>query len=152
MFAIDTNLLVYAHNTASPSNSPAKIFLGQVMNTRNADGQLAICFPVQVFLEFIHIITWERLETPLSLTQALQIVQEYVDTGVMILVPPATYLHTFLELCQSVTTRKKVFDVAIAATLKDHGIRGLYTANPDDFKQFAFLDVINPLEKTVITH
>jgi predicted nucleic acid-binding protein len=146
MFAIDTNLLVYAHNTASPFNRPAKTFLEQVMNTRNAEGQLAVCFPAQVFLEFVHIITWERLEAPLSLPQALQIVREYVDTGVRILTPQPTYIQTFLELSQSVTTRKKVFDIAIAATLKDNGIQGLYTANPDDFKQLDFLDVINPIK------
>lgn len=117
------------------------------MSVRTAEGQLTICFPAQVLLEFIHVIIWGRLEASLSLAHALQIVQEYVDTGVMILIPSATYLHTFLTLCQSITTRKNIFDVAIAATLKDHGIRGLYTANPHDFKPFDFLDVINPLEK-----
>lgn len=148
MFAIDTNLLVYAHNTASPFNPPAKAFLEQVMNTRNVEGQLAICFPAQVLLEFVHIITWERLESPLSLSQALLIVQDYVDSGVMILVPQPTYLQAFLALSQRVTSRKNVFDVAIAATLKDHGIQGLYTANSSDFQAFDFLGVINPLEKT----
>lgn len=149
MFAIDTNLLVYAHNMASPFNPPAKTFLERVMNTRNPEGQLFVCFPAQVFMEFVHIITWERLETPLSLPQALQLVQDYIDTGVRILVPQSTYLQTFLALHQRVTSRKSVFDVAIAATLKDHDIRGLYTANPNDFKVFDFLNVINPLEKAV---
>jgi len=31
------------------------------------------------------------------------------------------------------------------ATLKDHGISGLYTVNTGDFAQFSFLDVKNPL-------
>ena len=96
MFAIDTNLIVYAHNTASPFNTPAKIFLEQVMNTRNVEGQLAICFPAQVLLEFVHIITWERLEAPVSLPQTLQNVQEYVNSGVMILTPQPIYILTFI--------------------------------------------------------
>lgn len=44
------------------------------------------------------------------------------------------------------STRKRVFDVALAATLKDNGIVGLYTANVADFEGFGFLEVINPLE------
>jgi len=43
-----------------------------------------------------------------------------------------------LELLSSVKTRKKIFDVALAATLKDHNIKGLYTVNVDDFKEFDF--------------
>jgi len=35
--------------------------------------------------------------------------------------------------------------VAIAATLKVNGVEGLYTVNVDDFKDFPFLHVENPL-------
>jgi hypothetical protein len=56
-----------------------------------------------------------------------------------------------LVYAHNMASRKRVFDIAIAATLKDNGIQGLYTANPDDFKQLDFLDVINPLEKLVTT-
>jgi hypothetical protein len=42
-------------------------------------------------------------------------------------------------------TRKKIFYVALAATLKDHNITGFYTVNVDDFREFDFLEVINPL-------
>ena len=48
-------------------------------------------------------------------------------------------------LLQTVTTRKKMFDVALAATLKDHAITGLYTVNTSDFEGFEWLTVINPL-------
>ncbi len=57
-----------------------------------------------------------------------------------------TQMQTFLTLLKTVTTRKKMFDVVLAATLKDHGITGLYTVNTDDFKDFAWLKVINPLK------
>ncbi len=39
----------------------------------------------------------------------------------------------------------KVFDVALAATLKGKNVAGLYTVNVDDFKDFPFLNVENPL-------
>jgi len=49
-------------------------------------------------------------------------------------------------LLSSVTTRKKIFDIALVATLKDNGISGIYTANVADFEEFSFLKVINPLK------
>lgn len=146
MIAIDTNLLVYAHNTASPFHSKAKTFIEDTMNDRDDEGRLTICIPAQVLMEFLNGITWHRLEAPLPLAAAAQTVQDYLDTGVTILYPQPTQLNTLLDLLKSVTTRKKVFDVALAATLKDHGVSGLYTVNTKDFDEFSFLDVTNPLE------
>lgn len=40
---------------------------------------------------------------------------------------------------------KKVFDVVLAATRKDNGVEWLYTVNIDDFKDFPFLQIENPL-------
>jgi hypothetical protein len=62
-----------------------------------------------------------------------------------IALPQQTQLKTLIDLLKSVTTRKKIFDVALVATLKDHGIPGLYTVNTKDFEEFTFLDVKNPL-------
>jgi hypothetical protein len=41
-------------------------------------------------------------------------------------------IETLMDLLKSVTTRKKIFDVALVATLKDHGVPGLYTVNTKD--------------------
>jgi predicted nucleic acid-binding protein len=145
MYALDTNLLVYAHNTASPSHARSKAFVEKVMNEHDADGNLAVCLPAQVLMEFLNVMTWHRLEAPLPLPTAIQIVQDYVDTGVTILYHLPTQLETLLGLLKTVATRKKIFDVALAATLKDHGIPGLYTVNTKDFDEFTFLDAKNPL-------
>lgn len=145
MFAIDTNLIVYAHNIASPFHKRAKQFAERVMNERNAEGQLAVCLPAQVLMEFVHVITWQHLEAPLSLQEPIQIVQDYLDSGVKIIFQQDSQIQTFISLSGSVTTRKKVFDLALASTLKDNNTIGLYTNNVDDFKGFDFLKVINPL-------
>ncbi|MBC8180603.1 hypothetical protein H8E88_05710 [candidate division KSB1 bacterium] len=68
-----------------------------------------------------------------------------INTGVMIIYQHETQLQTFLNLLSSVTTRKKVFDVALVATLKDNNIKGIYTVNVADFKEFEFLEIRNPL-------
>jgi len=145
MYALDTNILVYAHNISSPFHQKAKTFVENVVNARDKQGQLTVCVPAQVFMEFLNVITWNRLDTPLPLSDATQIVQDYIDTGIMVLYPKSTQLETLLGLLKSVTSRKKIFDVALAATLKDHGVRGLHTVNTKDFEEFKFLDVKNPL-------
>lgn len=145
MYAVDTNLLVYAHNADSAFHEPAKEFIESILNTRDDNGNLKVCIPAQVLVEFINVITWSRLESPLSLPDALHLVKQYRDSGVTILHPKTSQLDTLLTLFESVTTRKKVFDIALVATLKDNGINGLYTVNTKDFVDFDFLDVLNPL-------
>jgi len=147
MFAIDTNILVYAHNVASPFNEKARTFVERVMNERDDVGDLLVCLPAQVLLEFVHVITWQRLDAPLSLVKALQVVQDYLDTGITIVYQHDTQIQTFLELAYSATTRKRIFDIAFAATLKDNRVSGLYTVNTSDFERFDFLQVVNPLQK-----
>lgn len=48
MYAIDTNLLVYAHNKDAIYHKQAKAFIEQVMNVRDAQGQFQVCvFPLK---------------------------------------------------------------------------------------------------------
>lgn len=145
MYALDTNLLVYAHNTDATFHHAAKSFVEQALNTPDDAGKPGVCIPSQVLIEFLNVITWSRLESPLPLPGALRIVQQYTDSGAPIIHPLSSQLDSVLELLTGVTTRKKVFDVALAATLRDNNIRGLYTLNTKDFADFSFLEVINPL-------
>ncbi len=145
MFAIDTNLLVYSHNEDSQFNEKAAGFLEKVINDRDEEGNRTVCLPSQVLTEFVNVITHQSLETPLTLSKAIDVVNDYINTGIKIIYQRETQIDTLLELLRSENTRKKVFDVALAATLKDNGISGLYTANVNDFDKFDFLKVINPL-------
>lgn len=145
MFAFDTNILVYAHNLDSEFNEKAAAFVENVMNERDMDGNPSVCIPAQVFTEFISVITQQNLESPLSLKDAAAVIQDYVDSGAMIISQGDAYVQTFLDILKNVKSRKKIFDVAIAAVLKDAGIRGIYPVNVDDFKEYVFLEVIDPL-------
>ena len=51
LFAIDTNLLVYAHNEDSEFHQQAVRFIEQVFNEYDADGQLSVCLSTQVLTE-----------------------------------------------------------------------------------------------------
>ncbi|MBW4666947.1 MAG: hypothetical protein KME60_05760 [Cyanomargarita calcarea GSE-NOS-MK-12-04C] len=116
------------------------------MNGQNTDEGITICIPAQVLTEFVSVITWQRLEKPLSLPQATDVIKDYLNSGVRIITQRETYMNNFIDLMEKVTARKKIFDVALAATLKDNEIQGLYTVNVSDFKAFDFLEVVNPLE------
>lgn len=145
LYALDTNILVYAHNTEAKMHQKAKSFVERVMNERNGDGELSVCLPSQVLVEFVSAITWQRIEKPLTLAQATDVIKDYLDSGIGILLPRETYLLNFIELMENTSSRKRIFDVALAATLKEHKISGIYTVNVNDFTSFGFLDVINPL-------
>ncbi len=147
MFAIDTNILVYAHNKSSVFNEEASEFLEWKMNLRDANGNLTVCIPSQVLMEFINVITRQNIQSPLSLPEAINIIQDYLDSDIRIINQKETQIQTFIELLSSVTTRKTIFDIVLTATLKDNNISGLYTVNVNDFKEFDFLDIKNPLEK-----
>lgn len=147
LFAIDTNLLVYAHNSDSEFHQKAVQFIERMFNEYDADGQLTVCLSTQVLTEFINVMTRQTLQNPLSIQEAAAVVQDYLDTGVLVLSHKETQMQTFLTLLKTVTTRRKMFDVVLAATLKDHGVSGLYTVNTADFEGFEWLKVINPLKE-----
>lgn len=146
MFAIDTNIGVYGHNIDSPNYQKAKNFLEQVVANVNGTEKTAIGIPFQVWAEFVNVCTRQNLGKPLSIPEAIKVVRKHTELlRIPVIYPKPTQLKTFLSLLETTTTRKKVFDVALAATLKDNGVEGLYTVNVDDFKDFPFLQIENPL-------
>ncbi len=143
-FAIDTNILVYAHNLDSEFHEKAAAFLEDVLDDAE-ETAYSICLPAQVLIEFVRVITWQKLTTPLTMTEAAKIVNQYVNSGISVITQGETHIENFLELLASITTRRNIFDVALAATLKDNNVNGLYTVNVTDFTTFDFLEVHNPL-------
>ena len=145
MYAIDTNILVYAHNKGSVYHTKAKNFIENTISAIDEAETQKICIPSQVLIEFLNVITWSRLESPLPLNEAMEIVKDYFHSEIKIIHPSSQQINILFELLESVKSRKKIFDVTLVATLKDNGIQGLYTVNTADFTEFSFLDVQNPL-------
>ena len=146
MFAIDTNILIYAHNAGSAFHAKASVFVKKIVAQRDENGQHVVGVPAQVYAEFINVITRQTIEKPLSLVDAVQIVEKYIKARIPTIHGQPTQIHTFLEIARSTTTRKKTFDIYLAATLKDNGIENFYTVNTDDFQDFPFLKLVNPLD------
>lgn len=146
MYAIDTNILIYAHNKDSVFHNDASAFVERLMNEHDEEGNLSICVPSQVLTEFINVITRQDLEKPLSLSEAIELVEEYINSDIRIIHQRESQINTLIDLLRSTKSRKKIFDVALVATLKDNNIEGIYTVNTSDFKDFDFLKVKNPFE------
>ena len=124
----------------------AKSFLEQIVADVNGTEKTAIGIPLQVWAEFVNVCTRQNIGKPLSIPEAIKVVRKRAELlRIPVIYPKPNQLKTFLSLLETTTTRKKVFDVALAATLKDNGVDGLYTVNVDDFKDFDFLQVENPL-------
>jgi hypothetical protein len=136
---------VYAYNVSSSLPLKAKSFLESVMTAINGTEKTIIGLPLQVCAEFVNVCTRQNVGTPLSIPEAIESLRWYTEfLDIPVIYPQPTQLQTFLSLLET-TTRKKVFDVVLAAMLKDNNIDGLYTINVDDFKDFPFLQVENPL-------
>lgn len=145
MFALDMNVLIYAHNEGSSFHHKAAAFVKKAIAERDENGRHVVGIAAQVYAEFINVITRQTIEKPLSLANAILVIEKYIKAGTPIIHAQSTQIPTFLELAKSTTTRKKTFDLFLAATLKDNDIERLYTVNVDDFKDFTFLQVVNPL-------
>jgi len=122
VFAIDTNILIYAHNKGSKFHKKASIFVNDKVSKRDKNGEYVTGIPSQVFVEFINVITRSTIENPLSLEKAVEVVEKYLKAGIPAIHPRFTQLTTFLELAKSTTTRRKTFDLFLAATLKDNSV------------------------------
>ncbi len=123
-----------------------KDLLEGIIAEEDKDGNPVVSIPLQVCAEFINVCTRETVGKPLSIVEAVSLIRKYTEfLGIPIILPKLTQLNTFLTLLETTKTRKKVFDIFLAATLKDNDIEGIYTVNVYDFKEFKFLKVENPI-------
>lgn len=140
----DSNILVFAHNTASPFHSKAKKLLLSAV-----DGSLNAVLAPQNLLEFYSIITNpKRVEKPLSVSQVNLLVKEYLTSEVFIFIYPqdTTQSRTF-ELAKKHKIKKvEIFDTYLAATMFDNNVSIIYTDNEKYFKIFKDIKVVNPFK------
>ena len=57
MFAIDTNIFIYAHNVGSAFHTKAATFVKKIVAERDENGLRTVGVPAQVYAEFINVIT-----------------------------------------------------------------------------------------------
>jgi len=141
---VDTNILVFLTNSASPWHADA---LRAIANARSTGTRLVIS--TQIVREFLSVGSREVGGAPglpralvvhnaRALCQSFELVAESKDV-----------LEELLKLVDTVSVAgKQIQDANIVATMRVHGIKRLLTHNVQDFARFATLIDIEPLVRT----
>ena len=142
MILIDTNLLLYAHNTIDPKHAAARRWLESVLSRPEP---LALCWAS--VLGFLRIATHPTIfAQPKSTTEASLIVSEWLARpNVSILEPTSQHWTILKELLESAQVRGPlVTDAHLAALSIEHGATLCTTDR--DFTRFPGLKWMNPIE------
>jgi hypothetical protein len=140
-YSIDVNILLYASDQSNPRHTAATIF----MQERISDSEL-FCVTWPTIMSYLRISTHPRIfSDPLPPDQALNNIESILSLPhVRVLSEDEGFLSIYREVASRFPVRGNLVpDAHLAALLRQHGVRRLYT-NDGDFKKFDFLDVRDP--------
>jgi toxin-antitoxin system PIN domain toxin len=145
MLSIDSNILLYAVNSASPWHESAHAWLTSIQ--RNED----VAISEFILAEFYGLLRNSAvLKHPLSAVEAVEIIQAYRTHPRWRLIGfPAVSrpLHDALwqKACAKDFAFRKIYDTRSALTMTAQGVTDLATVNMKDFQGLGFRKVWNPL-------
>jgi hypothetical protein len=140
-FSCDVNVLLYASDAASPVHQAARRFLDEAA----AGGDL-MCIGWPTVMSYLRIATHPGIfSAPLSPAEALANVEALAGLAhVRLLAEEEGFLEVYREVTGGFPVRGNLVpDAHLAALLRQHGVRTLYTRDAD-FRKFAFLDLRDP--------
>lgn len=141
MLSFDTNIAVYAANSASPLHQSARDFLQSLATRRD----VAVCELVLVEL-YLKLRNEKIFTRPLTASQAAAVCQAYRKNQAWTLIDCAPVMELVWE--QATVDNfafRRIIDVRLAQTLRNHGVTEFATSNEKDFADQGFLRVWNPL-------
>lgn len=141
-FSIDVNVLIEAVDADGPRFARAQAFLAEVVREATP---VSLAWPT--LMSFVRMATHRGiLKNPLSHTQACENVSALLALPhVRTLEETEGFWHVYRGITRELDMHgKHVPDAHLAALLKVHGIRRLYTRDAD-FRRYRFLDVVDPL-------
>ena len=140
-FSCDVIVLLYASDSASPVHLTARRFLETA-----AAGDDLFCLGWTTVMAYLRMATHPRIfGAPLTPAEALANIDGLAGLPHVRLLGEE---EGFLDVCREVTAEfpvrgNLVPDAHLAAILKQHGVRTLFTRD-SDFRKFAFLDLRDP--------
>jgi uncharacterized protein len=140
-YAVDANVLLYASDQSSPRHASAVRFL----EGRASDPEL-FCVAWTTLMAYVRIATHPRIfAQPLSPAEALRNIEALLSLPrVRVLSEMEGFLSIYREVTAGSAVRGNLVpDAHLAALLRQHGVRRLYTADTD-FRRFPFLEVRDP--------
>jgi toxin-antitoxin system PIN domain toxin len=140
-FSCDVNVLLYASDASSPVHGAARGFLHEA-----ARGGDLFCLGWPTVMSYLRIATHPGIfAAPLTPAEALSNVESLARLPhVRLLSEEPGFLDAYREVSRAFPIRGNLVpDAHLAALLKQHGVRTLFTRD-GDFRKFAFLDVRDP--------
>lgn len=142
-FLVDTNILVHAANSASPSHEKSRRFLEEHLRARTA-----WCTTSSIVYEFLRVATHGRVfPRPLKAKQALAFIDSLLGLDeVAVLIETDRHFSLLATIVADLghPAGNLFHDIHTATLMREYGIREIVTADTD-FLQFPFLTVLNPL-------
>lgn len=143
-YLIDTNILVYAYNEDVEFHEEALRILENALN-KNINAAIAD----KSLFEFFAIITdKKRVENPITIDEAIEIIDFLVDSNIKIIYSsPFSFLKT-LELTKKYQVKKQdIFDINLVALMIQNKIDTIITADDKHFKNIKEISVLNPFKQ-----
>ncbi|MCH7748160.1 MAG: PIN domain-containing protein [Acidobacteria bacterium] len=140
-FALDVNILVYASDTGSPFHEPATSFLDTCVQ-----GNELFYLGWPTVMGYLRIATHGAVfDRPLTPAQAMANIEALLSLPhTRVLAEDEGFWDVYRSTTATVPTRGNLVpDAHLAALLRQHGVKTLYT-HDRDFRIFDFLDVRDP--------
>ena len=141
-FAVDVNILLYASDADCPYHKQAASFLEGCIKQEEL-----FCLAWPTIMSYLRIATHSSVfDRPLTPDEAMANIETLLSLPhTRCLSEEEGFWNIYRELTADVPTRGNlVRDAHLAALLRQHGVRKLYT-HDRDFLKFAFLDVRDPV-------
>ncbi len=141
MLSIDTNVLLYAQNQDCPEHAAATAFLVECADRTD----VAVC-------ELVLMELYQLLRNPAVVMQPLDgpeaagICQTFRRNLRWALIENAPVMNDVWVLAAAPgIARRRLFDARLALTLRHHGVDEFATRNINDFNDFGFTRVWDPI-------
>jgi toxin-antitoxin system PIN domain toxin len=141
-FALDLNLLLYASDTTSPFHESAHSFIDSCLQREEV-----FCLGWPTIIGYLRSATHAAIfERPLTPDEAMTNVETLLaHPHARFLAEEEGFWDIYRQVTADVPTRGNLVpDAHLAALLRLHGVKTLYT-HDRDFLKFTFLDVRDPL-------
>ena len=143
MFAVDTNVLVYAADRSSPYHTPC---MASLTAWRSRPDAWFLTW--NVVYEFLRVVTHPRVMTrPWTASGAWAFVEGLLQApGMTMLVPTERHAAVAADVVAEMPwlSGNLLHDAHTAILMREHGVSRIYTRDAD-FHRFRFLEPIDPV-------
>ena len=138
-YFFDTNIIAYAFDRSER----AKWETCRRLLREGFQGESS-CFVSNQVLAELFIVLTAKVGRPLTREEAGAIVRSFVDSPVW---KKLNYDHLTVSRAatDSDSTAASFWDLLIAETMRDAGVKRIYTENLGDFKKISWVEAVSPL-------